>query len=182
MSSWPYFSQIHSFSAPIGIAFFHASDATLFYDKAAKCMGCASSSDMDCLQGVPVKDVIDCTWSLDEMISQNGSSFISLQNHMLFQLAEPYAPVVGTELIPENIYGLFKSGRVKPNLKMVINFASHEGETFIEPVFYPFGYDNRNEQRKSRVPRFLADRILKFAYSQGDDNRDWQRIKESVGS
>ena len=147
-TSWPYFNQIHSFSAPFGVGFFNSTEATLIYNRAAVCMGCVDATDIECLQFVALQKVVGCTWTLQEMVAENGASFISLTNHKLFQLAEPYAPVIGTNLIPDDIYGLFKQGQVKPNLTMIVNYATHEAETFVEPIFYPFGYGNRNEQRQ----------------------------------
>ena len=64
-------------------------------------------------------------------------------------------------------YQLIKSGSVKPNVELVINYASDEGEDFIESIFYPFGFeDQKVPNRVSRVPRNLMEKVFQLFYDR----------------
>ena len=60
---------------------------------------------------------------------------------------------------------MIAAGIVKPDMKLVITYGSDDGEDFIESVMYPFGYNNSNENRKSRVPRFLFEKLAEVFYN-----------------
>ena len=66
---------------------------------------------------------------------------------------------------------LISAGHVKPGLDLMIFYAEHEGEDFIEEILYPFGYENQKlENRKNRAPRALFDFFIEFLYA--DDATD----------
>ena len=46
-------------------------------------------------------------------------------------------------------------------------YATNEGEEFIESVFYPYGIDHSNEDRKNRVPRLLWDLMIDDIFDKG---------------
>ena len=61
---------------------------------------------------------------------------------------------------------LISAGHVKPGLELMIFYAEHEGEDFIEEILYPFGYGNQKlENRQNRAPRFLFDFFIEFLYA-----------------
>ena len=66
-----------------------------------------------------------------------------------------------------NVYkDLISAGHIKPGLDLIIFYAEHEGEDFIEEILYPFGYENQKlENRKNRAPRALFDFFIKFLYA-----------------
>ena len=78
-----------------------------------------------------------------------------------------YGPIIGTKVLKEDIYQLIKSGSVKPDVELVINYASDEGEDFIESIFYPFGSEDQKVQnRVSRVPRKLMQKLFQTLYDR----------------
>lgn len=89
--------------------------------------------------------------------------------YRLTQLAEPYAPVYNTKFLPDDPYHMIARGILKPNSKLIQNYVTDEGEEFIESVFYPNGYDNRDEKRAVRMPKLVFERGMKFTYNKGNE-------------
>ena len=65
--------------------------------------------------------------------------FLAIQNGKVTQLAEPYAPLIETIHLPLDPAEMIAAGKIKPDMKLVITYGSHDGEDFIESVMYPNG-------------------------------------------
>ena len=58
------------------------------------------------------------------------------------------------------------AGQIKPGLDLMIFYAAHEGEDFIEEILYPFGYNNQKlDSRQNRMPRTVFNFFIEFLYS-----------------
>ena len=168
--SWPLFKRAIAYSGPIGVPFYTREEAERIYTKVAKCLQCKSAGDLECLRGKTATQLADCTWSLRAIGTEDGPANISLRNRKVTQLAEMYGPVIGSKLLAGDINALIKSGQVKPNVELIINFASDEGEDFIESIFYPLGSESGViPDRVNRVPRQTIERIFRFLYDKGDN-------------
>ena len=65
---------------------------------------------------------------------------------------------------------LISAGQVKPGLDLMIFYAEHEGEDFIEQILYPFGYESQKlDRRQNRAPRALFDFFIRFLYADDAD-------------
>lgn len=165
--SWPYFKRALAYSGPVGVPFYTRDEALKIYNKAARCLRCKSAADLSCLRQKSLDELNECTWSLRAIATNDGPANISLKNRKVTQLAEMYGPIIGTKVLKEDIYQLIKSGSVKPDVELVINYASDEGEDFIESIFYPFGSEDQKVQnRVSRVPRKLMQKLFQTLYDR----------------
>ena len=54
-------------------------------------------------------------------------------------MAEPYAPLIETVHISLDPVEMIAAGKIKPDMKLVITYGSHDGEDSIESVMYPNG-------------------------------------------
>ena len=78
-------------------------------------------------------------------------AYLVLDVGRLTQFGEPYAPITGDIVLPKHPYELLREGTIRPNTKITIEYAQHEGEMFIESVAYPLDPQLLTE-RESRVP------------------------------
>ena len=128
-----------------------------------------------------MQELYDCSWPADALLQEPDGAFLQIYElKRLTQFAEPYAPVYNTKFLPEQPYHAISNGKLKPNSKVVINYASDEGEEFIESVFYPNGFDDQQiEDRQSRVPKILWDHTMENVFDKGgNDTTKSDTVKE----
>ena len=169
--SWPYFQQMSSFSAPLGIPFFTTTEAAQIYKNAANSLGCLkpdNKTDITCLRGKDTDEIYEATMSFTAL--QNNIFPVVLDSGKLQALGEPYAPVVGDKIIPKHPYDLIRDGKLKPATKLTIEYAHHEGEQFLETVFYPLE-EPVLENRHSRIPLKIWEALIYKVYGSADGQR-----------
>ena len=116
----------------------------------------------------------DATMSLRAIIKNLAWEVIDSQQITSF--GEPYHPIVGDKVLPTHPYEALKSGWVKPNLKMAIEYAHHEGEMFIASVIHPFD-EPVLESRNSGFPL----KLWEYAIYRNFGMVDGQRVLDMFG-
>ena len=181
-SSFPYFSKAISISGPTGVPLKNEKESVIFYESIASACGCCfgkalipgrcrtfNASSVICLKEKPV-----------QVLQRAGYKILKLipDFQKFTQLIEPYAPTIGSFLVPETPFDVFKRGDMvdKP---IMLEISDNEGYMFINMIFRKIP-GKVNQVRPSMWHKFIKklfgendfQKIMKYYDCPCNDNRN----------
>lgn len=123
--------------------------------------------DIECLRTKTAEEIYFVTSG-----TVNNAWDLSLANLMITQLMEPYAPVIDGHLLKRHPFDEMRSGNIRPDTPIAMQYTSDESESFIELLFNPVEPMLNNtlvQDRDNRVPIQFFEAFTRLIFGEDAD-------------